>query len=211
MPMSGFKALRVKPGDKVKAETHNKIVDELRRLSSIGGNRHVMSTGAGNFSAPKKRGKSGFWEGTLQEDLGVASDRISTPETADVHLIKRGSPSASASAANLVQTTDLKKAVNRDPFAVYFEDEYVSGTIVHGEYRVEHPGRRPLYGTADAAIASMASGTVSLYDVGSDTGINVTVTNLTSVDIDISTLVEVTVDGPGERFIGKPLECPGTA
>jgi len=183
----------------------NQITQSLQRVGGIGGGSvSGMSNAAGQFTG-KDFVSGDFWEGTLQEDLGVATNRLTGRTTATAHRIIPGDNYA------LTQTTVELTVVNRDPFAVYFEDEVVSGRIIHSEFRVDYPGRRVLYGTADAAIASLSSGTVSLYDVGSDTGINVTVTNLTSVSIAISTMVEVTVDGPGERFIGKPLECPGTA
>lgn len=182
----------------------NKITDQLERLST-NGSPGQLSNSAGRFSL---RGLTGFsfWEGILQGTLSPATNRLTTPSTANVLLLTPGANGV------LTQSSITLEVTNRDPFAVYFEDEYVAGSIYEGtEYRVDFPGRRVLYGVADADIASNGTGNVSLYDVGSDTGSTVSAYNITSVQADIGSMVEITVDGPGERWILKPLECPATA
>jgi len=202
MTDSGKLLHNVSAGDPIRADFMNDIVRSVNRMSTVGGGTsNVISNGAGNFVRQKKK-RDTFWEGRLTSNLYPAGSRVNGSTTGTANLI------LPATNGNLQQTTIEVTAVNWDSYAIYFEDEYVGGRIVYDEYRVEFPGRRTMYGIADQDIASGESGSVSMYDLSTNTSTNLTVFNITGTDITAFTQVEVTPDAPGSKWVGKPLSCP---
>jgi hypothetical protein len=201
---------KVEKGDLIRADHINDISERVMQNSKFGGGSiQGMSISSGNFVRQEPQ-REKFWEGRLYENLTYASDRLTTPSSAECDQILVLGADGEYETVTL-GSGDRPTVYNYNPFAIHFAEEYVSGLIIGKRFRVFWPGQRVLYGVADADIAAESTGTVSVYCGATDSGINISAYNITSVEAEAQSRVEITAEPCAERWILKPLECPISA
>jgi len=202
---------RVSRGDIITADYANTVSSRVSQNSSFGaGSQNAITNSSGTFVRNSRR-KPTFWTARLSEDLVPATSVLTGPSDADCDIVIV--PSSSGDLVEITLGINSQLTVyNYDDYAVYFDDEIVSGEVVSGRHIVLWPGKRTLYGIAQEEILSEATGTVALYGVGigagTSPGIEIEAYNITSVTAEIDTRVEITPDVPEDRWVLKPLECP---